>query len=84
MRMNLRILAVGFGLALMASVLLAQDRAGKSRRGGPRNAGRREGKLKVGDVAPNFTLASLDGKRKVTLSEYRGERPVALIFGSYT
>lgn len=84
MRINMSVLAVGLGLTLMASVLLAQDRAGRSRGGRPRDARPREGKLKVGDVAPNFTLASLDGKRKVTLSEYRGERPVALIFGSYT
>ena len=84
MRTNMRILAVGLGLTLMASVLLAQDKAGKSRRGRPRDGGRREGKLKVGDMAPNFTLPSLDGKRKVTLRAFRGKRPVALIFGSYT
>ena len=41
-------------------------------------------KLKVGDLAPDFTLKSLDGPRKVTLSDFRGKRPVVLIFGSYT
>ncbi len=84
MRMNMPVLSVGFGLALMTSVILAQEKAGKARRGIPRDARPREGKLKVGDLAPDFTLASLDGKRKVTLSEYRGDRAVALIFGSYT
>ena len=41
-------------------------------------------KLKVGDVAPDFTLKSLDGPEQVTLSDFRGKRPVVLIFGSYT
>ena len=38
---------------------------------------------KVGDTAPDFELASLDGDRRVRLSSLRG-RPVGLIFGSYT
>ena len=41
-------------------------------------------KLKVGDIAPEFTLASIDGKKKFTLSEFQGSRPVVLIFASYT
>jgi len=41
-------------------------------------------KLKVGDMAPDFTLKSLDGPQTVTLSDFRGKRPVVLIFGSYT
>lgn len=39
---------------------------------------------KVGDVAPDFTLITKDGKSKTTLSDYRGKKPVVLIFGSYT
>ena len=38
----------------------------------------------VGEAAPDFTLASQDGARRVTLSDYRGKRPVVLIFGSWT
>ena len=38
----------------------------------------------AGQLAPDFTLMSLDGKKKQTLSSFRGKRPVALIFGSYT
>jgi EF hand len=34
--------------------------------------------------APNFTLQSPDGKRSITLSDYRGKKPVVLIFGSFT
>ena len=40
--------------------------------------------LKAGDVAPDFELKTLDGKQTVKLSSFRGKRPVALIFGSYT
>jgi hypothetical protein len=38
---------------------------------------------RVGDSAPDFTLPTQDGKRRVTLSECRG-KPTVLIFGSFT
>jgi hypothetical protein len=38
----------------------------------------------VGQEAPDFTLATHDGKAKVRLSELRGKKPVVLIFGSFT
>ena len=44
----------------------------------------REGALKVGDDAPDFALSSPDGKSKVTLSSFKGSKPVVLVFGSYT
>lgn len=34
--------------------------------------------LQEGDRAPGFTLESLD--RKISLSDYRGERPILLYF----
>ena len=37
-----------------------------------------------GSPAPDFTLEPLDGGAPVTLSSFEGDRPVALIFGSYT
>src|SRR5436190_2095156 len=37
-----------------------------------------------GELAPDFSLRTADGKETVTLSDFRGKRPVALIFGSYT
>lgn len=40
--------------------------------------------LKVGDAAPDFTLKMLHGDQKVTLSSLTDQRPVALVFGSYT
>lgn len=39
---------------------------------------------RVGTAAPDFTLATPDGKTKVTLSDSRDKRPVVLIFGSFT
>ena len=37
-----------------------------------------------GAVAPDFTLSSPDGAETVTLSDFAGVKPVALVFGSYT
>lgn len=39
---------------------------------------------KVGDVAPDFSLATLDGRETVKLSQHRASKPVVLIFGSFT
>jgi hypothetical protein len=38
----------------------------------------------VGDEAPDFELRRLDGQGSVRLSTFRGAKPVALIFGSFT
>jgi hypothetical protein len=38
----------------------------------------------VGQKAPDFTLPTQGGKRQITLSAYRGDRPAVLIFGSFT
>lgn len=35
--------------------------------------------LKIGDVAPNFTLGSTKGG-KVSLADYKGKQPVVLAF----
>lgn len=68
-------------LVACESSTLADPGARKKR--GPRPE-RVPDNLKQGDVAPDFKLKSVDGKRQVHLSSFRGERPVALIFGSYT
>jgi hypothetical protein len=44
----------------------------------------RAGTLSVGDAAPDFALSTLDKSRVVRLSSFRGSKPVALVFGSYT
>jgi hypothetical protein len=44
----------------------------------------RSGRLKVGDPAPDFDLKTLDKKSRVQLASFRGQKPVVLVFGSYT
>lgn len=44
----------------------------------------RGGTLQAGNPAPDFRLPLLDGSGSVQLSSFRGNRPVVLIFGSYT
>lgn len=39
---------------------------------------------KAGDPAPDFTLTDVSGERRVTLSDFQGKKPVALVFGSFT
>lgn len=41
-------------------------------------------RLKVGDMAPDFSLPRVKGAGEVKLSSFRGKRPVVLIFASYT
>jgi len=38
----------------------------------------------IGSDAPDFKLPRLGSSRQVQLSSFRGRKPVALIFGSYT
>jgi hypothetical protein len=38
----------------------------------------------VGQPAPDFKLRTQDGKRSIHLAQYRGVKPVALVFGSFT
>ncbi len=44
----------------------------------------RGGELQVGQPAPDFTLKTTDQSRTVQLSSFRGQKPVVLVFGSYT
>ena len=39
---------------------------------------------KVGEAAPDFCLKRLGSEERVRLSDFVGQRPVALAFGSYT
>jgi len=40
---------------------------------------------KVGDIAPDFKLNLLtDSEKEIQLSRFKGNKPVVLIFGSYT
>lgn len=62
-------LVAGVLLALLVATAPAQQR--------------REGNLKVGDAATDFTVKDVDGKKPVKLSDLKG-KPVVLIFGSCT
>jgi hypothetical protein len=44
----------------------------------------RGGPTRVGEMAPDFTLPTVDHKAQVSLSSFRGKQPVVLVFGSYT
>ncbi len=44
----------------------------------------RQGELRVGDSAPDVKLIVLDGQSSFRLHERIGQRPLVLIFGSYT
>ena len=50
----------------------------------PARSERHVSRLAVGKAAPDFTLPDPTGKKRVTLSSFRGKQPVVLIFGSYT
>jgi hypothetical protein len=46
---------------------------------------REEGKLKVGDAAPDVSLLALDGTTAVPLKDsIGGGKPTVLVFGSFT
>lgn len=63
------------------AVLTRQSRAWRTK--GRRSSGGGGG-TEVGEMAPTFTLMSLDGKGETDLAGFRGKRPVILFFGSYT
>lgn len=44
----------------------------------------RAGQIRTGEAAPDFALPLLDHSGAVRLSSFRGDRPVVLVFGSYT
>lgn len=44
----------------------------------------RKGNLNVGDEAPDFSLETYDNRSRVQLSDFKGKKPVVLVFGSYT
>jgi hypothetical protein len=44
----------------------------------------RRGAARTGEMAPDFSLPTVDRKTEVRLASFRGQRPVVLVFGSYT
>jgi hypothetical protein len=45
---------------------------------------RQEGRLKVGEMAPDVAMVALDGASPVHLKDHLGDKPLVIIFGSYT
>jgi len=39
---------------------------------------------KSGDLAPDFELADVNDQNQVRLSDFEGQKPVVLVFGSFT
>jgi len=39
---------------------------------------------KVGEMSPDFELSDVHGTKTVRLSDFRGKKPVVLLFGSFT
>lgn len=39
---------------------------------------------KLNDKAPDFTLTTHDGKEQITMSQFRRDKPIVLVFGSFT
>src|SRR5262245_30306022 len=81
------------GALIIATVgASALDQARQARRAFPEDAvpgppppfllmGPREAALKPGTVAPPLALADFRTGRRVSLDDYRGDRPVVLLFG---
>jgi hypothetical protein len=76
---------------ILVLVALVTGGAWIYRMGGPRNVINRlrydqrvEGDLKVGDKAPDVAVTALDGETSLSLKAYFDNKPLVLIFGSYT
>jgi hypothetical protein len=70
--------------ALIAALASAQAPAVPKSPAGYGQGVDRSGKFKPGDMAPDFSLKVMHKETRVTLAGFRGQRPVALVFGSYT
>ena len=78
------VLLTAGGLALAAGVYFVISVGPRNLIGMVRYDTRREGRLEPGDRAPDVTLLALDGRSPVRLLGGRRERPLVLVFGSFT
>ena len=81
---NMKALNLTLVSALLAGICMAQGTPKSAEDYRALSPEARDGKLKPGDPAMDFTLKVRHSQKIVTLSSYKGRRPVALIFGSYT
>ncbi len=63
---------------------VSSDLTSKLRQAMEAVAARDEMGPRVGDVPPDFNLKRMGSEERVRLSGFKDQRPVALIFGSYT
>jgi hypothetical protein len=78
------VLLTAGGLMLAAGVFIVVSMGPRNLIGMLRYDSRREGRLRPGDRAPDITLLSLDGRSPVQLLGGKRERPLVLVFGSFT
>lgn len=84
MKLWKRALLVVVVLLFAAAGLMAWKIGPKNIIGMIRYDQRQEGNLRVGDRAPDVALVGLDGKSTVRLADSIGEKPLVLVFGSFT
>ncbi len=70
--------------AVVALTTLAWSQESRPLKGMDRVRALRATKPEVGKIAPDFDLMRVDGKGHVKLSAYQNDRPVLLVFGSWT
>ena len=70
------------GIVLVTPVLAALTLAAPTALA--QSGGRKVVRAVEGKPAPDFTVKMMDGKTKVTLSKLYKDKPVLLVFGSYT
>ncbi|MBI3406088.1 MAG: redoxin domain-containing protein [Acidobacteria bacterium] len=74
--MKFRAIVLAGGLALSYGIATSAQQAPPAKQAAPAVA---HTHLKVGDMAPDFTMRSHDGKQ-VKLSDFRGKKNVVLAF----
>lgn len=80
-----RLLLTGLWLGVIVVVASGQQGGRPGEVNTPPARGERlQDRLKEGEPAPDFALPLLKGKGEVKLSTFRGQRPVVLVFASYT
>jgi len=67
---------------LPVEIAFSQTRAERAKQ--RNNRDKDDGAPKAGEMAPIFTVKSLDGTSEFALENFRQQKPVILFFGSYT
>ncbi len=73
-----------FVAAMFVAAMAMPGFAQRPGRPGPRPRREAAPAPQAGQPAPDVTLRKLDSDETVKLSQFRGKKPVLLIFGSYT